>query len=224
MELANIRGGSSILQAQANCPFRAFASQRLQLEPLGATRAGLSPADRGSILHNALYALWGELENSDKLQEILDSIKDDLAVIQDNLEEARKKVTDSGNPNQLKEKAEYMEGILTIDPEDMNLRSQVANAWYAWGNPAPHGNGCDRAEGIKKAIPHYERILEIFPNNTAFLLAMGRCYQALEDSKHARGYYEKVIELDGTKGSGPTAKALIRNMDQNDANRANKGK
>ncbi|MEZ5992341.1 MAG: tetratricopeptide repeat protein [Planctomycetota bacterium] len=165
-----------------------------------------------------------DTKNSDKLQEILDSIKDDLAVIQDNLEEARKKVTDNGNPNQLKEKAEYMEGILTIDPEDMNLRSQVANAWYAWGNPAPHGNGCDRAEGIKKAIPHYERILEVFPNNTSFLLAMGRCYQALEDSKHARGYYEKVIELDGTKGSGPTAKALIRNMDQNDANRANKGK
>lgn len=74
-ELAGIRGGSGILQAQANCPFRAFASKRLRLEPLGDVRAGLSPADRGSILHDALYALWGTLENSATLQ-----AADDMAI------------------------------------------------------------------------------------------------------------------------------------------------
>ncbi|WP_162846022.1 PD-(D/E)XK nuclease family protein [Seongchinamella sediminis] len=66
-ELAAVRGGSGIIQAQANCPFQAFAGKRLRLEPLADTRAGLSAADRGSILHDALYALWGSLENSDRL-------------------------------------------------------------------------------------------------------------------------------------------------------------
>lgn len=66
-ELAHVRGGSGILQHQANCPFRAFASKRLHLEPLGDPRSGLSAADRGSILHDALYALWGQLEDSERL-------------------------------------------------------------------------------------------------------------------------------------------------------------
>jgi tetratricopeptide (TPR) repeat protein len=107
-----------------------------------------------------------------------------------------------------------------VDPQDLNLRSQTANAWYEWGNPAPHGNSCDRADGMKKAIPHFEVILQAYPRNTSFLLAIGRCYQALEDSKNARPYYEKVIEIDGTKGNANVAKSLIRNMEQKDAARA----
>ncbi|MCA8910403.1 MAG: hypothetical protein KDB82_01765 [Planctomycetes bacterium] len=164
-----------------------------------------------------------DTKHTDTLQEILDSIKDDLAVIQENLEKAKEKVTDPSNGNQLKAKAEYMEEVLKIDPEDVNLRSQVANAWYTYANPAGHGNSCDHADGMKKAIPHYEIILQAYPNSTSFLLAMGRCYQALEDSKHARVYYDRVIELDGTKGYGPTAKALIRNMEMKDAARSKNG-
>ena len=67
VEQSSIRGGSGILQQQANCPFRAFASKRLLLEPLDEYRTGLSAADRGSILHDALYALWGELQDSETL-------------------------------------------------------------------------------------------------------------------------------------------------------------
>jgi probable DNA repair protein len=63
----SVAGGSAILQAQANCPFRAFASKRLLVEPLDDYREGLSAAERGSLLHDALYALWGELEDSDRL-------------------------------------------------------------------------------------------------------------------------------------------------------------
>lgn len=162
-----------------------------------------------------------DTKNTDKLQEIQDSITDDLALIKDNLDQSRKMAAD-GDANELKKKAEFLEQILLIDPMDYNLRSQVANAWYTWGNPAPHGNSCDRADGMKKAIPHYEIIVQAYPNNTGFLMALGRCYQALENSKQARPYYEKVIEIDGNAGNGLTAKALISNMDQGDQNRAKK--
>ena len=159
-----------------------------------------------------------DAKNTDKLQEILDSIKDDLALIKDNVAKANE-LGASGDANDLKAKAEYLEEVLKLDPMDLQLRSQTANAWFLWGNPSPHGNGCDRSDGVKKAIPHYEIILTAYPRNTAFLLAMGRCYQALEDSKHARVYYEQVIEIDGKKGNGGLAESLIRNMEQNDANR-----
>ena len=162
-----------------------------------------------------------DTKNSDMLQDILDSIKDDLAVIKENLAKADE-IGASGDANDLKAKAEYLEEVLKLDPKDLNLRSKTAHAWYEWANPADHGNSCDRVEGVKKAIPHYEIILEAYPRNSSFLLAMGRCYQAQEDSKNARVYYEKVIEIEGTKGYGITAKALIRNMEMKDANRAKK--
>jgi len=60
-ELAKVGGGSGLLEDQSQCPFRAFARRRLLVEPLGTFGVGLSAADRGSLLHAALHALWGEL-------------------------------------------------------------------------------------------------------------------------------------------------------------------
>jgi len=67
-ELNSLSRGSGLLQDQANCPFRAFAARRLGLAPLGDYHSGLSAADRGNILHNALYVLWGGLRDSSVLQ------------------------------------------------------------------------------------------------------------------------------------------------------------
>jgi len=63
-ELASLRGGSGLLEDQSHCPFRAFARRRLQAEPLPGASVGLSSAERGALLHSALYILWGELGDS----------------------------------------------------------------------------------------------------------------------------------------------------------------
>ncbi len=60
-------GGSGVLRDQAACPFRAYASRRLGVEALGEPRAGLSPQDRGNLLHAALQALWSALGGSREL-------------------------------------------------------------------------------------------------------------------------------------------------------------
>jgi len=61
------KGGSSVLEDQSLCPFRAFARHRLHTEPLGAFSIALSAANRGSLLHAALFALWGEIGDSTAL-------------------------------------------------------------------------------------------------------------------------------------------------------------
>lgn len=63
-----IKGGASLLKNQSACPFNAFAIHRLWAEPLEEPSHGLSPADRGSILHEAMYQLWGVWQNSKILQ------------------------------------------------------------------------------------------------------------------------------------------------------------
>lgn len=64
VELQATAGGSGVLQDQASCPFRSFARNRLSVAPLGDYYAGLSAAQRGTLLHNALYILWGEIGDS----------------------------------------------------------------------------------------------------------------------------------------------------------------
>jgi ATP-dependent helicase/nuclease subunit B len=60
--------GSALLQTMAASPFDAFSQWRLKARPLEEPQIGLSAADRGTLVHRALYLVWQQLENSDKLQ------------------------------------------------------------------------------------------------------------------------------------------------------------
>lgn len=62
-----LRGGAGLLQAQSACPFQAFARYRLDAAAAAVPRLGLDAGERGSLLHGALYALWGELGGSEAL-------------------------------------------------------------------------------------------------------------------------------------------------------------
>ncbi|TGD75330.1 hypothetical protein E4634_04890 [Mangrovimicrobium sediminis] len=66
-------GGSAILQNQASCPFRAFAVHRLGAQVLDPPHAGLSARQRGDLLHDALFALWGALGDSAALARLDDT-------------------------------------------------------------------------------------------------------------------------------------------------------
>jgi probable DNA repair protein len=56
-------GGSRIVATQSDCPFQAVARYRLGAEPWPSPRAGLSPQERGSLLHKALAVFWSAVEN-----------------------------------------------------------------------------------------------------------------------------------------------------------------
>jgi probable DNA repair protein len=65
--IAALRGGSATLEDQANCPFRAVARHRLKLRANSPGGSGLNPAERGSLLHRTLEAIWRELGDSNGL-------------------------------------------------------------------------------------------------------------------------------------------------------------
>ncbi len=62
-------GGTRVFKYQAMCPFRAFAELRLNAEPLETPAPGLSPMERGILVHDALEALWRELGSHRQLCE-----------------------------------------------------------------------------------------------------------------------------------------------------------
>ena len=56
--LDSVHGGSSILTAQSQCPFKAFATARLGAAGWEPAEVGLAPQQRGKILHAILSSIW----------------------------------------------------------------------------------------------------------------------------------------------------------------------
>ncbi len=57
-ERASLRGGAAVLEHQSQCPFRAFARQRLRVAPSPEYSPGILPQERGTLVHEALDLLW----------------------------------------------------------------------------------------------------------------------------------------------------------------------
>lgn len=68
-----VAGGSKAIQLQANCPFWAFAEIRLRALPSPRVNIGLTPAQRGSILHKVLAQVWQHLKTSSALATLEDA-------------------------------------------------------------------------------------------------------------------------------------------------------
>lgn len=62
-EVENIKGGTSILTNQANCPFKAFAENRLKVTEMPETELGFSHLERGNLVHFTLEYIWKDLKN-----------------------------------------------------------------------------------------------------------------------------------------------------------------
>lgn len=64
------RGGTGVLKDYVACPFRAFARHRLGAVALDEPAPGLSAMERGLLVHGVLARIWGELRDSQTLQDI----------------------------------------------------------------------------------------------------------------------------------------------------------
>ena len=64
-------GGANVLELEAACPFRAFATRRLGAEELNRSDWGLTAGERGELLHKVLEKIWapefGKLHTLDDL-------------------------------------------------------------------------------------------------------------------------------------------------------------
>jgi len=73
-----IRGGTRLMDHQLNNPFRAFVEFRLHAKECPMPCDGLSPLDRGDILHKLLCRLYGEVKDSASLSAALPGLAERL--------------------------------------------------------------------------------------------------------------------------------------------------
>ena len=64
---AAVRGGAGVIEAQSDCPFKAVATFRLGTQTWPAPVDGLSPLERGVLVHAAMAAFWGIVKRHDML-------------------------------------------------------------------------------------------------------------------------------------------------------------
>ena len=93
-EKAAAPGGTRVFQLQAQCPFRAFAELRLAAQPLDQPAPGLSPMQRGTLVHRALETLWGRLKSHAQLclsapDEIEETVREAVAGAMASIERLR---------------------------------------------------------------------------------------------------------------------------------------
>ena len=74
----HVGGGAAVIRDQAACPFQAFARHRLSAEPLSAPHAGLDAAERGTLLHRALYLVWGKIVTHASLLSLDETAREEI--------------------------------------------------------------------------------------------------------------------------------------------------
>lgn len=67
-----LSGGVSIFKDQAACPFKGFTRHRLLAQARPPVEPGLTPAERGILIHDCMAEFWRETGNADKLKAMPD--------------------------------------------------------------------------------------------------------------------------------------------------------
>lgn len=70
-----IRGGTSLLTAQAACSFQAFARFRLNLKGIESPGKGLNSRDQGIVLHDILEKFWNKHHSHNQLVSLINNAK-----------------------------------------------------------------------------------------------------------------------------------------------------
>ena len=65
-----VKGGTALLANQAKCPFRAFAKHRLYAQAAPLLSDGLSPIERGTLIHHIMDILWQGLGTQEHLNSL----------------------------------------------------------------------------------------------------------------------------------------------------------
>lgn len=76
-----------------------------------------------------------------------------------------------------------LEGLLIKDPGNLNARIELGNMYYDSGQFA-------------KAIPHYQKAVEIKPDQPDVLSDLGTCFREAGDAVQAVQLYEKAYAID----------------------------
>ncbi|MBP9890917.1 MAG: hypothetical protein KBG84_03370 [Planctomycetes bacterium] len=142
---------------------------------------------------------------------LLESIEEDQKVIVENKLRAERLEMEE----KFKEAGDIYEALLRGDPENMNLLTLAATAYYKGGGLKDSGNKSDYPDNLKKAQGFYEAMLRRMPRMLSALNYLGSIHQGLGAKDKAKGYFNEVLKLgdpEKDKANRDYATKCIANM------------
>ncbi len=83
--LREVSGGANVLTTQSQCPFKAFATTRLDAKEWNAAEAGLTASERGLLLHEVLHSIWAGPPNGIRTHAELVALSDLVAFVENHV-------------------------------------------------------------------------------------------------------------------------------------------
>ena len=108
VQIHEVPGGSMVLTSQSQCAFKAFATARLGAQGWQPAQPGLTPSQRGKLLHAVLHSVWSETPPGIRTWNQLHTLGEDL---QSFVEGRVRRVLEEGTPAAAREQmpARYLE-------------------------------------------------------------------------------------------------------------------
>jgi probable DNA repair protein len=132
-------GGVSLLEQQASCPLKAHLNHRLGIKPLEGEAEGLTPGERGGVLHEALKHLFSSLINSDQIRALTAEDRDALiaAAADDAARGLKASIRDRVGLSTLDLERQRLRGILAVWLElegtrDASFTVELSEAPLEW--------------------------------------------------------------------------------------------
>jgi ATP-dependent helicase/nuclease subunit B len=121
--LDTVRGGSGILTSQSQCPFKAFAVARLGAKDWDTAEVGLTPAQRGQILHSILRSIWSGAPDGLRSLDELRGLDDRAAFVERHVKRRLQEEVASAVLDQMPRRY--------LDVEEMRLK-HIVTEWLAY--------------------------------------------------------------------------------------------
>lgn len=123
MAPGEVRGGAALLTAQSQCPFRAFATSRLQAETWEPAEPGLTLMERGQVLHDVLHGVWAGRPDGLRTLEELRAVADLRAFVRTHVDHAL------NDPNCRELRNEKPQRLIALEAERL---TQVVTKWLEY--------------------------------------------------------------------------------------------
>ncbi|MBD3169918.1 MAG: tetratricopeptide repeat protein [candidate division Zixibacteria bacterium] len=107
----------------------------------------------------------------------------------------------------MREQISELEEQVGDNPDDVQLRTQLANFYYDMGEP-------------ENAIKHYEKVLELEPESPAVLVDCGVMYRQMGRQDKALEMFDKAIEIKPDIQPAYINSIIIYRFDLNDMEKA----
>ena len=153
-----IQGGSSVLTAQSQCPFKAFATARLGAEQWEQAEPALTAAQRGQLLHAVLHSAWSGPPRGIRSHAELTQIADLRAFVEDHVSVVLREKMPAAARDEMPQRYLQLEETRLLELVTAWLRFEMARARFTVAETEVDANAAIHGLALRLRLDRVDRL------------------------------------------------------------------